>query len=63
MFLCSGGDKGWHVFYHFVGAVPGSTELDMMLKRLLMEINVISVSAYITVIYPVTNLSKINVDI
>ena len=50
MFLCSGGDKGWHVFYHFVGAVPGSTELDMMLKRLLMEINVISVSAYITVI-------------
>ncbi|CAH1783141.1 unnamed protein product, partial [Owenia fusiformis] len=27
-----GGDKGWHVFYHFVGAVPGSTELEKLLK-------------------------------
>ncbi|CAL1546769.1 unnamed protein product [Lymnaea stagnalis] len=33
------GDKGekWRVFYHFVGAVPGSTSLEQMLKRLLRE--------------------------
>ena len=41
-----GGQKGWHVFYHFVGAVPGSTELDVMLKRLLVEIEVCNVSNY-----------------
>ncbi|KAI8786853.1 telomerase protein component 1 [Biomphalaria glabrata] len=27
----------WRVFYHFVGAVPGSTSLEQMLKRLLRE--------------------------
>ncbi|CAH1783140.1 unnamed protein product, partial [Owenia fusiformis] len=32
--------KGWHVFYHFVGAVPGSTELEKLLKRLLKEMGV-----------------------
>ncbi|CAG5132430.1 unnamed protein product [Candidula unifasciata] len=33
------GDKAgkWRVFYHFVGAVPGSTSLEHMLKRLLRE--------------------------
>ncbi|KAH9495183.1 hypothetical protein Btru_018582, partial [Bulinus truncatus] len=33
------GDKAtkWRVFYHFVGAVPGSTSLELMLKRLLKE--------------------------
>ena len=40
----SGGRPGWHVFYHFVGAVPGSTELFTMLKRLLLEMAVVSVS-------------------
>ena len=39
-----GGTKGWHVFYHFVGAVPGSTELEPMLKRLLREIGIATVS-------------------
>ncbi|XP_067678320.1 TPR repeat-containing protein DDB_G0287407-like [Haliotis asinina] len=32
------GGKAWHVFYHFVGAVPGSTSLEPMLKRLLREV-------------------------
>jgi len=40
----SGGRTRWHVFYHFVGAVPGSTELFAMLKRLLLEMSVVSVS-------------------
>ncbi|XP_059178256.1 TPR repeat-containing protein DDB_G0287407-like isoform X2 [Physella acuta] len=31
------GDKSWRLFYHFVGAVPGSTSLEQMLKRLLRE--------------------------
>ena len=41
-FLCdfrAGKDK-WNVFYHFVGAVPGSTELLLMLRRLLKEMEV-----------------------
>ena len=42
----SGGDKGWHVFYHFVGAVPGSTELEIMLRRLLREMDAVNVSEY-----------------
>ncbi|XP_038079413.1 telomerase protein component 1-like isoform X2 [Patiria miniata] len=33
-----GGDKGWHIFYHFVGAIPGSTDIEKMLKRLLREL-------------------------
>ena len=44
VFLHSGGDKGWHVFYHFVGAVPGSPNLEMTLKRLLKEIGAVNVS-------------------
>ena len=40
---CRGGGKPWHVFYHFVGAVPGSTELERMLKRLLRELKVCDV--------------------
>ncbi|GFO48089.1 telomerase protein component 1 [Plakobranchus ocellatus] len=34
-----GSDQGhkWRVFYHFVGAVPGSSSLEQMLKRLLRE--------------------------
>ncbi|XP_072172518.1 telomerase protein component 1-like [Diadema setosum] len=39
-----GGEKGWHVFYHFVGAVPGSTDLEMCLKRLLKELNLVNES-------------------
>ncbi|XP_033636001.1 telomerase protein component 1-like isoform X1 [Asterias rubens] len=35
-----GGDKDWHVFYHFVGAIPGSTDVEKMLKRLLKEMKV-----------------------
>lgn len=31
-------DKKWNVFYHFVGALPGSTSLEGMLKRLLREL-------------------------
>ncbi|XP_071495043.1 telomerase protein component 1-like [Diadema antillarum] len=34
-----GGDTGWHVFYHFVGAIPGSTDLELCLRRLLKELN------------------------
>lgn len=33
-----GGETGWHVFYHFVGAIPGSTSLELCLKRLLKEL-------------------------
>ncbi|KAK6179484.1 hypothetical protein SNE40_011834 [Patella caerulea] len=36
-----GEGKPWHVFYHFVGAVPGSTVLEPMLKRLLREMEVV----------------------
>ena len=32
------------MFYHFVGAVPASTELEAMLKRLLKEMEVVDVS-------------------
>ncbi|KAI8507535.1 Telomerase protein component 1 [Branchiostoma belcheri] len=35
-----GGDTGWHVFYHFVGAIPGSTDLENILKRLLRELDI-----------------------
>jgi len=42
--LCSGGQKGWHVFYHFVGAVPGSTELLGLLCRLLYEMKALPVN-------------------
>ncbi|PIK46898.1 hypothetical protein BSL78_16245 [Apostichopus japonicus] len=34
-----GGKEGWHVFYHFVGAVPGSTDLERCIKRLLKELD------------------------
>ncbi|XP_064629063.1 TPR repeat-containing protein DDB_G0287407-like isoform X2 [Lineus longissimus] len=37
-----GGKTGWHVFYHFVGAVPGSTDLEMLLKRMMKEIDVLN---------------------
>ena len=40
------GGKGWHVFYHFVGAVPGSTELELMLRRLLKETGTVNVSLH-----------------
>ncbi|XP_072024365.1 LOW QUALITY PROTEIN: TPR repeat-containing protein DDB_G0287407-like [Amphiura filiformis] len=39
-----GGDKGWHVFYHFVGAVPGSPNLEATLKRLLKELGIVKES-------------------
>lgn len=32
--------RKWHVYYHFVGAVPGSTTVEVMLKRLLREMDV-----------------------
>ncbi len=31
-------------FYHFVGAVPGSTDLEQCIKRLLKELNAVNVS-------------------
>nr|XP_054748224.1 TPR repeat-containing protein DDB_G0287407-like isoform X1 [Lytechinus pictus] len=37
-------DIGWHVFYHFVGAVPGSPNLELALKRLLREIGAVKES-------------------
>ncbi|XP_071951905.1 telomerase protein component 1-like isoform X2 [Antedon mediterranea] len=37
-------DQGWHVFYHFVGAIPGSPDLEACLKRLLKELNIINES-------------------
>ncbi|XP_071785038.1 telomerase protein component 1-like isoform X1 [Asterias amurensis] len=37
-----GGDQGWHVFYHFVGAVPGSPNLESTLKRLLKELGIVN---------------------
>ncbi|ELU16709.1 hypothetical protein CAPTEDRAFT_199172 [Capitella teleta] len=37
-----GGKTGWKVFYHFVGAVPGSTELLKLLMRLVKEIGTVS---------------------
>ena len=43
VFTGSGGQKGWHVFYHFVGAVPGSTELLGLLSRLLYEMKALPV--------------------
>jgi len=47
-FVTSGGPKGsWHVFYHFVGAVPGSTELLGLLCRLLYEMKALPVH-YVT---------------
>ncbi|PIK34982.1 putative telomerase protein component 1 [Apostichopus japonicus] len=37
---CSGGSEGWHIFYHFVGAIPGSTDPEKMLRRLLRELKI-----------------------
>ncbi|EDV25204.1 uncharacterized protein TRIADDRAFT_25073 [Trichoplax adhaerens] len=31
-------NKGWNVFYHFIGAAPGSTDLGFMLQRMLKEL-------------------------
>jgi hypothetical protein len=42
--VCRGGVKGWTVFYHFVGAVPGSTELLTLLRRMLHAIGTFTVS-------------------
>ena len=39
-----GDGKQWNVFYHFVGALPGSTSLQTTLQRLLKEINLVTVS-------------------
>ena len=43
----SGGSKGWCVFHHFVGAVPGSTDLLAMLCRLLKELEAVDVSVHL----------------
>ena len=32
------GHKKWQVFYHFVGATPGSTDLAFFLQRLTKEV-------------------------
>ena len=48
--LHRGDKKGWHVFYHFVGAVPGSTDLKTMLSRLLKEANVVNVRKYLFIL-------------
>ncbi|XP_013383728.1 NACHT and WD repeat domain-containing protein 2 [Lingula anatina] len=37
-----GGGQQWHIFYHFVGAVPGSTDAEPMIHRLLKELGVIT---------------------
>lgn len=37
LFLCSG-FKQWRVFFHFVGATPGSTDLAFFLQRLTKEV-------------------------
>ncbi len=42
----SGGNKPWYVFYHFVGAVPGSTALRKALQRLLLETDIVDVSHF-----------------
>lgn len=34
--------RPWHVFFHYVGAVTGSTDLEPMLKRLLCELDVMA---------------------
>lgn len=34
--------RSWHLFFHFVGALPGSTTLETMLKRLLREMDYIN---------------------
>ncbi|RDD44594.1 Telomerase protein component 1 [Trichoplax sp. H2] len=34
----NGSNKGWNVFYHFIGAAPGSTDLGFMLQRMLKEL-------------------------
>ncbi len=39
----SGDGRRWNVFYHFVGAVPGSTSLQTALQRLLREMNLATV--------------------
>ncbi|XP_013381732.1 TPR repeat-containing protein DDB_G0287407 isoform X2 [Lingula anatina] len=31
----------WSVFYHFVGAVPGSTDAEQMIRRLLKELDIV----------------------
>ncbi|RDD44593.1 Telomerase protein component 1 [Trichoplax sp. H2] len=33
-----GSNKGWNIFYHFIGAAPGSTDLGFMLQRMLKEL-------------------------
>ena len=43
MLYDSGDQRPWHVFYHFVGAVPGSTELLGLLCRLLYEMKALPV--------------------
>ena len=42
--FCSPGGKSWTLFYHFVGAIPGSCCLESMLKRLLKEAEFVNVS-------------------
>lgn len=34
----------WTVFYHFVGAAPGSTDLGHVLQRFLRELELFKVS-------------------
>ena len=36
--IIRGSNKGWNVFYHFIGAAPGSTDLGFMLQRMLKEV-------------------------
>ena len=38
-------DGSWRLFYHYVGATPGSTELLPMLKRLLLAMQTVTVSS------------------
>ena len=43
LLYCRGGYKGWTVFYHFVGAVPGSTSLEYTINRLLRHVDAVNV--------------------
>ena len=54
-FSCSDGGKGWHVFYHFVGAVPGSTDVLQLMQRLLFEVGI--EVGYTTTHHPVSRSS------
>ena len=40
IFFYSSDGSQWQLFYHFVGSVPGSTNLEQMLKQMLKQLEV-----------------------